>query len=394
VNVTNVRYVQSSRDSFAATIGWDVPFVDLSASNELVRGNVLRRQSALIDRGAFVNGEVVAEFEQSFAGYCGREACVGLASGLDALRLALLALGVGQGDGVLVPAMTFAATFEAVAQVGAIPIPVDVRGDDCGIDPDAAASAIDERTSALVPVHLYGQMADMRSLVRLADARQLLLVEDACQAHGAQRDGLRAGSASEAAAFSFYPAKNLGAWGDAGALVTDRPEVTARVRALREHGQVARYRSTYVGYTARLDAMQAVVLLEKLAHIDDWNLQRASAAASYSMALEGIGDVVLPQVVRGSEHVWHLYTIRTQDPTALAAFLAERGISTGRHYPEPPHLSAAFEYLGRRRGEFPVAEAIARETLSLPLFPGITEAQLAAVVDGVRAYFAHGRHTE
>jgi dTDP-3-amino-3,4,6-trideoxy-alpha-D-glucose transaminase len=394
VNVTNVRYVQSSRDSFAATIGRDVPFVDLSASNELVRGNVLRRQSALIDRGAFVNGEVVAEFEQSFAGYCGREACVGLASGLDALRLALLALGVGQGDGVLVPAMTFAATFEAVAQVGAIPIPVDVRGDDCGIDPDAAASAIDERTSALVPVHLYGQMADMRSLVRLADARQLLLVEDACQAHGAQRDGLRAGSASEAAAFSFYPAKNLGAWGDAGALVTDRPEVTARVRALREHGQVARYRSTYVGYTARLDAMQAVVLLEKLAHIDDWNLQRASAAASYSMALEGIGDVVLPQVVRGSEHVWHLYTIRTQDPTALAAFLAERGISTGRHYPEPPHLSTAFEYLERRRGEFPVAEAIARETLSLPLFPGITEAQLAAVVDGVRAYFAHGRHTE
>jgi dTDP-3-amino-3,4,6-trideoxy-alpha-D-glucose transaminase len=243
-------------------------------------------------------------------------------------------------------------------------------------------------------VHLYGQMADMRRLMPLATSNQLTLVEDACQAHGARRDGLLAGSASDAAAFSFYPAKNLGAWGDAGALVADRLDVAETVRALREHGQVARYQSSFVGYTARLDAMQAVVLSEKLSHLDEWNRQRRLAASSYSAALEGIGDLVLPRAVEGSEHVWHVYAIRTRNPKALAAFLGERGISTGRHYPEPPHLSAAFEYLGRRRGEFPVAEAVANETLSLPLFPGICEAQIAAVVDGVRAYFADGGYTE
>jgi dTDP-4-amino-4,6-dideoxygalactose transaminase len=221
-----------------------------------------------------------------------------------------------------------------------------------------------------------------------------LLVEDACQAHGARRDGLSAGSTSDAAAFSFYPAKNLGAWCDAGALVTDSLDVARRVTALREHGEVSRYESRFVGYTARLDAMQAVVLSEKLTHLDSWNAQRASVASWYSTALQGVGDLVLPRVVEGSEHVWHLYTVRTRAPADLSAFLAERGISTGRHYPAPPHLSDAFEYLGHRNGEFPVAEAIGRETLSLPLYPGIGEAQVTTVADGVRAYFADGRYAE
>ena len=371
-----------------------VPFVDLSASNGQVRDAILARQSALIDRGAFINGQAVSEFEESFARYCLRDFCVGVASGLDALRLALLALDIGPGDSVIVPAMTFVATFEAVAQVGATPIPVDVAEADCGMALDAAAAAVDARTTTILPVHLYGQMADMRRLTSLAVSNGLTVVEDACQAHGARRDGVLAGSASDAAAFSFYPAKNLGAWGDAGALVTDRPEVADTAGALREHGQVSRYQSSFIGYTARLDAMQAVVLSEKLAHLDDWNLQRTVAASAYTAALTEVGDLVLPQVVEGSQHVWHLYTIRTRDPGALATFLAERGIATGRHYPEPPHLSKAFAYLDRRRGEFPVAEAIARETLSLPLFPGIKEGQVVTVVEAVRAYFADGRYTE
>jgi dTDP-4-amino-4,6-dideoxygalactose transaminase len=371
-----------------------VPFVDLSASNGQVADAILARQSALVDRGAFINGQAVSEFEESFARYCLRDLCVGVASGLDALRLALLALDIGPGDSVIVPAMTFVATFEAVAQVGATPIPVDVVEADCGMAPDAAAAAIDGRTTTILPVHLYGQMADMRRLTSLAVSKGLSVVEDACQAHGARRDGVVAGSASDAAAFSFYPAKNLGAWGDAGALVTDRPEVADTVKALREHGQVSRYQSSFIGYTARLDAMQAVVLSEKLAHLDDWNLQRTVTASAYMAALAEVGDLVLPQVVEGSQHVWHLYTIRTRDPGALATFLAERGIGTGRHYPEPPHLSKAFAYLDRCRGEFPVAEAIARETLSLPLFPGIDEGQVGTVVEAVRAYFADGRYTE
>jgi dTDP-3-amino-3,4,6-trideoxy-alpha-D-glucose transaminase len=228
------------------------------------------------------------------------------------------------------------------------------------------------------------------ALAELARARDLVLIEDACQAHGARRDGVGAGAAGAAAAFSFYPSKNLGAMGDAGALVTDEPGIAATVRALRQHGETSRYRSQYQGYTARLDAIQALVLSHKLPHLRGWNEARADAAARYLEGLAGVGDLRLPAVVTGAVHVWHLFTVRTGDPARLAAFLEQRGIATGRHYPEPPHLSAAFRDLGLSVGAFPVAEAIARETLSLPLYPGITEAQIATVVQGVRAYFAGG----
>jgi dTDP-4-amino-4,6-dideoxygalactose transaminase len=233
-------------------------------------------------------------------------------------------------------------------------------------------------------------MADVHALAELARAHDLVLLEDACQAHGASRDGVIAGAAGEAAAFSFYPSKNLGAMGDAGALVTDAPEVALRVRALRQHGEASRYRSQYQGYTARLDAIQALVLSHKLPHLDEWNRARADAAGRYLEELAGVGDLRLPVVVPGAVHVWHLFTVRTADPARLAAFLEQRGIATGRHYPEPPHLSAAFRDLGLRVGAFPTAEAIARETLSLPLYPGITEAQIETVVRGVRAFFAGG----
>lgn len=367
-----------------------IRFVDLDPTTRPVRDAILRDLATLMDEGQFVNGRPVADFEQLFARSCGLSHCIGLASGLDAIRLALSALGVGPGDEVIVPAMTFVATFEAVAQVGATPVPVDVGDDDFCLAPDAAAAAVTDRTKAVVPVHLYGQMTDMGALGELARRHGLRIVEDAAQAHGATRDGLHAGAGGDAGAFSFYPSKNLGAMGDAGALVTDDGEIDARVRALREHGQTGKYRSDYVGWTSRLDAFQAVVLLHKLPLLEGWNEQRRRAADAYGEALQGTGDVRTPETVAGAVHVWHLYTIRTADPDSLGEHLKAQGIATGRHYPEAPHLSGAFSELGYGPGSFPVAEAIADETLSLPLFPGITEGQIAHVVSAIETFFARG----
>ena len=239
-----------------------------------------------------------------------------------------------------------------------------------------------------MPVHLYGQMADMQALRAIAERAGVAIIEDACQAHGAERDGLRAGASGLAAAFSFYPAKNLGAMGDAGALVTTDPELAAIVRALREHGQTRKYHHEREGFTARLDTIQAIVLLHKLPLLDRWTEERRAAAAAYSEALDGIGDLVLPAVAGGSEPVWHLYVVRTQDPQRLAEFLDDRGVKTGRHYPEPAHLSPAYAGLGYEQGSFPVTEQVAAGLLSLPIFPGISETQIAAVVDAVTEYFA------
>jgi len=364
-----------------------VPFLDLAPTHAPIKADVLREIGELLDSGAFTNGPAVARFEEAFGAYCGAGHCVGVASGLDALRLGLLATGLEPGEDVIVPAATFVATLEAVTQAGGVPVLADVSEDDYGLDPAAAVAAVGSRTHALMPVHLYGQMADMRALRRVAEQKGLALVEDACQAHGAERDGLRSGAAGAAAAFSFYPGKNLGAAGDAGAFVSNDGEAAARMRALREHGQTAKYVHAYEGWTARLDTIQALVLSLKLPLLDGWNEQRRVAAAYYEDQLAGMGDLRLPPTATGSAPVWHLYVVRTADPGALALYLRERGVGTGRHYPDPVHLTDAYAWLGYREGDFPVAEALSRECLSLPIFPGISEAQLAAVVEGVRAFF-------
>jgi dTDP-4-amino-4,6-dideoxygalactose transaminase len=368
-----------------------VPFLDLGPSHEPLRDVLLDDLAAVVDSGAFTNGPAVGRFEEAFAAYCGRRFAVGTASGLDALRLALLAAGLEPGDEVVVPAQTFVATWEAVTQAGGRPVPADVSERDHCLDPDAVAEALGPRTRFLLPVHLYGQVADLAPLTELAARRGLVLVEDACQAHGARRDGRAAGTGGLAAAFSFYPAKNLGAFGDAGALVSDDPELVRRVVALREHGQTRKYVHEAEGYTARLDTVQAVVLLRKLAQLDAWNDERRAAAAYYGDSLAGVGDLRLPPVPPGSDPVWHVYVVRTADPESLAAFLRERGIGTGRHYPHPPHLCPAYSSLGYRRGHFPVAEALADECLSFPIFPGIREEQLDAVATSVAAWFDRGR---
>jgi dTDP-3-amino-3,4,6-trideoxy-alpha-D-glucose transaminase len=364
-----------------------VPFLDLLPSHAAIADDVLGDVAALIGSGAFTNGPQVRDFEKAFAEYCGARCCVGVGSGLDALRLGLLAAGIERGSEVVVPAQTFVATLEAVTQAGGRPVLADVSPHDYCLDPDAAAAAIGPRTRLLLPVHLYGQVADLRRLRTVASRYGLGLLEDACQAHGAVRDCVRVGAGPAPAAFSFYPGKNLGAMGDAGALVLHDEAVASFVRALREHGQRAKYRHEIEGYTARLDTIQAAVLLRKLPLLDGWNEDRRAAAAFYDECLDGIGDLVLPPVPAGSEPVWHLYVVRTVDPDALAAFLAERGIGAGRHYPQPPHLTEAYARLGYRRGAFPVAEALAEECLSLPIYPGIGEERLDAVVDGVEAFF-------
>ncbi len=330
-----------------------VPFVDLRPIHLPIREAILDDVAALVDGGVFLNGPENEEFEEAFADYCGTAHCVGVSSGLDALRLALIAGGIEAGDEVIVPAHTFIATFEAVTQAGGVPVPVDATVQDYNMDVDAASAAVTGRTRFFLPVHLYGQLADVRALRPIAERQGLGIVEDACQAHGAERDGIRAGTAGLAAAFSFYPAKNLGAIGDAGALVT-------------------------------------IVLLRKLPLLDRWNADRARAAAFYGEALRDVGDLRLPPTPAGSRPVWHLYVVRTVDPSALATHLGTSGIETGRHYPEPPHLSRAYASLGYREGDFPLAEALCRETLSLPLFPGITEDQLETTVTAVRAYFDGG----
>jgi len=367
-----------------------LPFVDLSHVNAEVQRDVLADIAAIVATGEFTNGPHVERFEREFAGHCGARECVGTASGLDALRLGLIAAGVGPGDEVIVPAQTFIATFEAVTQAGATPVVVDVGEADYNLDPAAAAAAAGPRTRCILPVHLFGQMADMRRLGDLARRGGLQVVEDACQAHGATRDGLRPGEAAAAAAYSFYPTKNLGAFGDAGALVTADAALAATARSLRQHGERDGHVSERIGYTARLDTLQAAVLLRKLPLLAGWNERRRRAAAAYTEALAGAGDIRPLPVPAGSAPVWHLYPVRTAHAGGLRAFLAERGIQTGRHYPEAPHLSAAYAGLGHRPGAFPVAESLAAELVSLPIFPGITDRQVEWVAGSIRAYFDRG----
>jgi dTDP-4-amino-4,6-dideoxygalactose transaminase len=366
-----------------------VPFLDLGPQTAAIRDAFLEELEELLGTGAFTNGRQVAAFEEAFAAYCGTSICVGLASGLDALRLGLLAAGIEPGDEVIVPANTFIATLEAVSQAGGVPVPVDVGLSDYNLDLDAVAAAVTPRTRFLLPVHLYGQMADMAGIGELASRHGLTVVEDACQAHGATRDGLRAGAIGHVGAFSFYPGKNLGAFGDAGALVTSDETLAATVRALREHGQTAKYHHDAIGFTSRLDTIQAVALSHKLPLLDGWNEERRAVAAFYTEHLDGLGDLGLPLVPRGSAPVWHLYVVRTGDRDALATHLRERGVATALHYPQPVHLAPAYAQLGYDEGSCPVTEALAKELLSLPVFPGMQEAQIAAVVDGIRDFFAH-----
>lgn len=362
-----------------------IPFVDLKAQYRAIQPEVDEAIRAVIEDAAFVLGPAVDRFEKDFARYLGVDSVVGTSNGTTALQLSLLALGVGAGDEVIVPAHTFIATAEAVSHVGAKPVLVDVREDTGTLDPATLLAATTTRTKAIIPVHLYGQPADLDPIIKFAESRGIAVLEDACQAHGATYRGARVGSYGAASCFSFYPGKNLGAYGEAGAVATNDADLAARVRRLRDHGQSQRYYHAEVGYNARMEGIQGAVLGVKLRHLDAWNHARADYAAYYSKGLSD-SDVEVPITGPDRTHVFHLYVLRSPGREELRDHLASRGIQTGLHYPVPLHLQPAYMSLNYQPGDFPESERWARECLSLPIFPEMTRDQLDEVILGVKSF--------
>jgi dTDP-4-amino-4,6-dideoxygalactose transaminase len=364
-----------------------VPLVDLGWQRDQIAEEVDRGFAEVLAKTAFVGGPQVAEFEQEYAAYSGVQHCAGVANGTDALELALRAAGVGPGDECVLPANTFVATAEAVHRAGATPVLVDMDPATFLIDSDAAVAAISERTAAVLPVHLYGRLADTAAIRKAAEAHGAIVLEDAAQSQGASLDGLKAGRLGDIAATSFYPGKNLGAYGDAGAVLTDSDDLAEKVRLLRAHGERYRYQHEVVGYNSRLDSLQAVVLSAKLKRLDQWNRLRQAAAARYEQLLADAEGVTTPGAA-GPEHVWHLYVVRVANRDGVLEKLRADGIGAAIHYPVPVHLTGAFAHLGYGPGSFPQAERAATEILTLPLFPGITEEQQRVVAEALKKYAA------
>ena len=358
-----------------------IPLVDLSAQHAAVADEVAEGWEQVLAQTAFIGGPQVVAFEREYAEFISVPHCVAVANGTDAIEIVLRALGVGPGDECILPANTFIATAEAVSRAGAAPVLVDCADDGTYlIDTEAAKAAVTPRTAAIVPVHLYGQAAQVERLLPLARKTGIRLVEDAAQSHGARRNGTSAGALGDAAATSFYPGKNLGAYGDAGAAMTDSAEVAGRMRVIRDHGSPRKYEHEVIGVNSRLDTLQAVVLSAKLRRLTAWNAARRAAAARYDELLSDYDAVIRPRTLDGNEHVWHLYTVRVPQRDRVLKELHAAGIGAGIHYPVPVHLTAAFAGLGYADGAFPVAEQAARDLLSLPLFPEITAAQQERVV--------------
>jgi dTDP-4-amino-4,6-dideoxygalactose transaminase len=367
-----------------------IPFLDLVTPHRALEDELVEAFRRAVRGAAFVGGAEVDGFEREFAGYVGVPHCAGVNSGTDALRFAYGALGLAPGDEVITVAHTFIATTEAITQAGGAIRFVDIRDDTMTIDPAAVEGAVGPRTVGMVPVHLYGQAADLDPLLEVARRRGLWVVEDAAQAHGATYRGRRVGGIGDLGCFSFYPGKNLGSLGEGGAVTGRSPDAVAAVTRLREHGQTSKYVHESEGYNGRLHAIQAAFLRIKLRRLDTWNAGRRRVAAWYADALAGVGDLVLPTVASYGEPVWHLYVVRTPRRDALREFLGRQGISTGLHYPMPLHLQRAYASLGLKEGALPITERAAATCLSLPMFPELTESQAARVADVVRAFYRQG----
>jgi dTDP-4-amino-4,6-dideoxygalactose transaminase len=364
-----------------------VPFVDLQAQHTSIAQEIEEAIGRVLHSTAFILGDEVSQFENAFAAYCGAKHAVGVDSGTSALELALRGYGIGPGDEVITAANTFIASAIAISAVGAAPVLVDIDRHTYNVDVTRIEAAITPRTKAILPVHLYGQPADMSAIQEVASRYDLLVIEDACQAHGAHYKGKRAGTLGQAAAFSFYPAKNLGACGDGGILVTDDDALADRVRMLRNYGQREKYHHEIQGFNCRLDTIQAAILQIKLRHLDEWNSRRAQHAMLYDKLLAD-SCVVRPVIAEDRDHVWHLYVVRVPDREALRDFMTERGIMTGIHYPIPMHLQPAYQDLGYERGSFPVTEAYASEIVSLPMYPEMPTEFVEYVADAIKDFMA------
>jgi dTDP-4-amino-4,6-dideoxygalactose transaminase len=368
-----------------------VPFLDLKTQYQSISEEIGIALRQVMNATAFSGGPFVDRFEAQFASFCQCSHAIGVGSGTDALWLALLALGVGPGDEVITVPNTFIATAEAISLCGATPVFVDVDEQSYTMNPGLLEEAITSRTKAVIPVHLYGQAADMAPIMAIARKHGLYVIEDACQAHGAEYQGRRAGSIGDAGCFSFYPGKNLGAYGEAGGVVTNDPELAAKVRMLRDHGQSHKYHHQVIGVNSRMDGLQGAVLGVKLRYLPNWNEERRRRAELYREQLSGVDGIILPREMDYARHIYHIFAVRVRNRDALMAALTEKGVGCGIHYPVPVHLQEAYNFMGMKKGQFPVAEKCADEVVSLPMFAELTEEQIEYVAYEIKSFFRHYR---
>ena len=362
----------------------EVAFLDLRATYLEIKDELDAAYQRVMSSGWYILGEEVSSFEKEFAQYCGTRHCIGVGNGLEALQLILRAYGIGANDEVIVPANTYIATWLAVSNAGATVVPVEPDPRTYNLDPGRVESAITTRTRAILPVHLYGQTADMDPINEIARGRGLKVIEDAAQAHGARYRDRRAGSLGDAAGWSFYPTKNLGAYGDAGAVTTDDDELAERIRLLRNYGSKSKYYNEEKGINSRLDELQAALLRVRLRHLEEWNSRRSRIAAKYLEELRGTG-LMLPVICEGADPVWHLFVVRSNRRDELQRHLKSEGVNTLVHYPVPPHLQEAYKD-ARLAGEYPITEAIHREVLSLPMGPHLSESEASRVIQSIRVF--------
>ncbi len=359
-----------------------VPFVDLQIQYRSIKREIDAAVARVLESAVFVLGREVEAFEEAFADYVGAQYCVGVSSGSAAIQLATMACGIGANDEVIVPANTFFATAEGVSTAGATPVFIDADPTSYTIDATKIEAAITERTRAIMPVHLYGQAADLDPIFEIAARHNLCVIEDAAQAHGSLYKKRKVGALGRVGCFSFYPGKNLGAYGEGGAVVTDNAEVARSVRILRDHGSEQKYHHEVIGYNFRLEALQGAVLNVKLAHLDHWNALRREHAARYNELLKG-ADLITPREMSYAHHIYHLYVVQTKERDSLQKNLSEANVQTGIHYPVPVHLQKAYAALGYKEGDFPETEQQARRVLSLPMFPELTEEQITYVAEAI-----------
>jgi dTDP-4-amino-4,6-dideoxygalactose transaminase len=364
-----------------------IPFLNFEPAHTLVRSDLKRAFENVLDSNWFVMGSELESFEREYAEFNNVDFCIGVSNGLDALHLSLKVLGIGAGDEVIIPSNTYIATALAVSYVGATPIFVEPCIDTYNINPELIKEAITPRTKAIMPVHLYGQACEMVAIKSIADQYGLFIIEDNAQSQGASFDGLKTGSWGRVNGTSFYPGKNLGALGDAGAVTTNDPNLAKSIKVLRNYGSEKKYYNEVIGHNMRLDEMQAAFLRVKLNHLTNWTSQRGLIAAWYDEALSDTGDLILPKCAKGASHVYHLYVIRTAYRDKLQGYLNESGVGTLIHYPIPPHMQKAYQHLNFKKGDFPIAENIAETCLSLPIWPGMTKSHVNYVADVLKSYF-------
>lgn len=363
-----------------------VNFVDLKAQYQTIKPEIDKAIENVISNTAFILGKAVAEFEEQFATYCGAKHCVGINSGTSALIMALKALDVGEGDEVITTTNTFIATAEAISFAGATPVLVDIEDGSYNMDPGKLEKAITGKTKAIIPVHLYGQPADMDPILEIAEKKGIPVIEDSAQAHGAQYKGKKTGGLAKVACFSFYPGKNLGAYGEGGAITTNDEEIAKKARMLRDHGSPKKFYHEFIGNNCRLEGIQGAVLSVKLKHLDKWNDGRRKNAGLYRKYLQGTG-VGLPEEMPYARHVYHVFCVRVKDREKLIDFLKEKGIFTNIHYPIPIHLQKAYSFLGYKKGDFPVTEGCMDQILSLPMFAELTEEEIKYTADCIKEFY-------